>query len=115
MTETSTSGTSFATSIALKRRSPFAVFLLPIITLGIYQIYWYAKTRGELKASGASIPTTWCVIVPILGFVWLDWLAGAIKTVTGKDSAVGTFLLLLLLGSIGNAIVQSGINKTLPR
>lgn len=107
--------TQAITTVALKRRSPFAVFFLPIITLGIYQLVWYAKTRGELKASGASIPTTWCVIVPILGFVWLYWLAAAIKTVTGKDSSVGTFLLLLLLGSIGSAVVQSGINKTLPR
>jgi hypothetical protein len=107
--------THATTALALKRRSPFAVFLLPIITLGIYQLVWYAKTRGELKESGASIPTTWCIIVPILGFVWLYWLAAAIKTVTGKQSSVGTFVLLLLLGSIGNAIVQSGINKTLPR
>lgn len=37
------------------------------------------------------------------------------KTVTGKESAVGSFLLLLLLGNIGAAIIQSGINKTLAR
>ncbi len=72
---------------------------------------WFAKARGELKKPGASIPTNWCVIVRILGFFWLYWLARAIKSATGKESAVGTFLLLLLLANI-RAVVQSGINKT---
>ena len=98
---------------ALKRRSPAAVFFLPIITFGIYSIVWYAKTRGELNSAGAGIPTTWCIIVPVLSIFWLAWLAQGIKTVTGKPSAVGTGLLLILLGGLGAAIVQSDLNKGL--
>ena len=110
---TAASGSPTAIS-ALKRRSPVAVFLLPIITLGIYQIVWYAKTRGELNLAGAKVPTTWCIIVPILNIFWLVWLAQAIKTVTGKSSAVGTALLLILLSALGAAIVQSGLNSANP-
>ena len=95
----------------LKRRSPAAVFLLPIVTFGIYSIVWYAKTRGELNLAGAGIPSTWCIIVPVLNIFWLVWLAQGIRTVTGKQSAVNTALLLVLLGSLGAAIVQSDLNK----
>ena len=68
-------------------------------------------TRERRSAATGS---SW-VIVPILGFFWLFWLARAIKTVTGKESAAGTFVLLLLLANLGAAIVQSGINKSLAR
>ncbi|MFZ4893337.1 DUF4234 domain-containing protein [Plantibacter sp. Mn2098] len=93
----------------MKRRSPAAVFFLPIITLGIYFIVWYAKTRGELKAQGQSVPTTWLFIVPIVSFWWLWKFSVGAANVSGK-SAGGTFALLLL-GSIGQAIAQNGFNK----
>lgn len=94
----------------VKRRSPAAVFWLPIITFGIYFIVWYAKTRGELKAQGQSVPTTWLFIVPIVSFWWLWKFSVAASNVSGK-SAGGTFVLLLLLANIGQAIVQNGLNK----
>jgi hypothetical protein len=112
MTQTAASPAT-SSHVALKRRSPGGVFFFPIITLGIYFIYWFAKTRGELKASGETIPTTWCYIVPILNFVWLFWLARAITNVTHEGTAGGKWWLIVLLGPIGMAIVQSGINKSL--
>ena len=43
----------------MKHRSPIAVFLLPLITFGIYSIYWKVKTKGEMNEKGAQIPTAW--------------------------------------------------------
>jgi hypothetical protein len=46
-----------------------AVFFLPLVTFGIYSIVWYAKTRGEVNASGASAITTWWILCPF-GLFW---------------------------------------------
>lgn len=46
-----------------------AVLLLPLITFGIYQIVWYVKTKNEMNQLGATIPTAWLVIVPIVN-IW---------------------------------------------
>lgn len=94
----------------MKRRSPAAVFFLPLITFGIYWIVWLAKTRGELKSQGASVPTTWLVIAPIVSIWWLWTFAAGISKVTGGGTG-GKFALLLLLGSIGGTIVQAGMNS----
>ena len=94
----------------MKRRSPGAVFWLPVVTFGIYWFVWLAKTRGELNKQGASIPTTWLYILPIVSFWYLWRFASGAAQVSGK-SAGSTFALLLLLGTIGGAIVQSGLNN----
>lgn len=99
---------------ALKHRSGAAVFFLPIITLGIYSIVWYAKTRGDMNANGAHAMTTWWIICPF-GVFWYFWsLSKGIKEVTGIGTG-GNYVLLLLLGSIGQAIVQARINSRLRR
>ncbi|HEY0276968.1 MAG TPA: DUF4234 domain-containing protein [Solirubrobacterales bacterium] len=38
----------------VKVRSPWAVALLPIITLGIYHLVWWYKVNKEMKAFGES-------------------------------------------------------------
>lgn len=95
----------------MTHRSPAAVFLLPVVTLGIYWFVWLAKTRGELNAQGAKIPTTWLYILPIVSYWYLWRLASGAALVSGK-SAGGVFALLLLLGNLGGAIVQSGLNNS---
>lgn len=94
----------------MKRRSPAAVFWLPLVTFDIYWFVWLAKTRGELNKQGASIPTTWLYILPIVSFWYLWRFASGAAQVSGK-SAGGSFALLLLLGPLGGAIVQSGLNN----
>jgi hypothetical protein len=95
----------------LKHRSPAAVLLLPLVTLGIYSIVWYVKTRGELNAAGASIATTWWIIVPFGAFYYLWSFGGGAQKVAGLSQGA-TFALLLLLGSIGQTIVQSQLNSS---
>jgi hypothetical protein len=96
----------------MKQRSPAAVFFLSLITLGIYSIYWQVKTKGELKAQGADIPTAWLIIVPIANLYWIwKYSLGVEQVSKGKITAVLTLILLLLLSIVGMAILQSEFNK----
>jgi hypothetical protein len=101
---------STSTRAAMTQRSPISVFLLPLITFGIYSIVWCVKTRGELISNGAVIPTSWLLIVPVANIYYLWVLAAGIEKVT-RSSAMENFILMLLLGSIGQAIVQSRMNN----
>lgn len=95
----------------LKHRSAAAVFWLPIITFGIYSLVWCAKTRGDMQRNGTTPMSTWWLLIPFASF-WYFWsLAKAIQTVTGK-SAGTSYVVLILLGNIGEAIVQARINGT---
>jgi drug/metabolite transporter (DMT)-like permease len=59
--------------IGYKRRNPWGVWLLGIVTLGVYIFVWYYKTNNELDNYGeTNNPTTallaitigWFIIVP---------------------------------------------------
>lgn len=99
----------------IKQRSPIAVFLLSIITFGIYGWYWLVKVKGELNRSQnqVQIPTAWVWIIPFVGTLWYEWkFSEATEVVTnGKYSMPIAFILLLVLGPIGYAILQDGYNK----
>jgi hypothetical protein len=96
----------------MKNRSPIAVALLPFVTLGIYGIYWQVKTKGEMNAVGANIPTAWLIIVPLVNIWWLWKYSEGVDQATGhKLSGVLAFILLWLLGPIGAAIVQDSFNN----
>lgn len=96
----------------MKNRNPIAVALLPLVTFGIYAIYWQVKTKGELNSKGTNIPTAWLIIIPFVNIWWLWKYSEGVEQVTGeKMSAVLAFILLWLLGSIGAAIVQNTYNQ----
>ena len=71
----------------MKRRSPAAVFWLPVVTFGIYSFVWFAKTRGELNSQGESIPTTWLYIVPVASFWYLWKFATGVSMMTFRARA----------------------------
>lgn len=96
----------------MKQRSVAAVLLLPFITFGIYSIYWMVKTKGEMNNMGQSIPTAWLIIVPIANIWWYWKYSEAVGNITNeKISGVLAFILLLLLGFIGQAIIQDSFNS----
>lgn len=96
----------------MKNRNPLAVFLLPFVTFGIYGLYWLVKTKGEMNAKGATIPTAWLIIVPLVNIWWYWKYSEGVEQVTGgKLSGVLAFILLFLTGSIGAAIIQDSFNK----
>lgn len=96
----------------MKRRSVVGVVVLTILTCGIYGLYWIVKTKSEMNAQGANVPTAWLIIIPIVNIWWLWKFSEGVGHVTkGSMSAGVTFLLLWLLSLIGMAIVQSALNK----
>lgn len=97
----------------MKNRSPIAVALLPFVTFGIYSIYWAVKTKGEMNNLGApKIPTAWLIIIPLVNYWWYWKYSEGVKHVTGgKMDTVIAFLLLIVLGSIGEAIIQNSFNN----
>jgi hypothetical protein len=96
----------------MTQRNPAAVFILCFITFGIYGIVWYVKTKGEMNAKGADIPTAWLIIIPIVNLYWLwQWSQGVEKVTAGSSSAGLNFILMFLLGPIGAAIIQNKFNQ----
>ena len=96
----------------MEYRSPVMVFFVSLITFGIYGLVWYVKTKNEMNAKGAQIPTAWLIIIPIANIYWLWRYAQGVEFVTSKEmSAATAFILMFLLGIIGMAIVQSKFNS----
>ena len=99
----------------MNRRSPAAPLLLPIVTFGIYNLVWFVKTKNEVNFIAQSrIPTAWLIIVPIASIWWIwKYAVGVEQATNGGISRHATFWLLLLLGFIGTAIVQSAFNSAI--
>lgn len=96
----------------MQKRNPMTVALLPFVTFGIYGIYWYVKTKGEMNAKGAKIPTALLLIIPIANVFWLWKYSEAVEHITGgKMQGIVAFLLFLFIGPIGIYMVQDAFNK----
>jgi hypothetical protein len=97
----------------MKHRNPLIVFILPFITLGIYQLYWLVKTKREMNKKGEKILTAWILLIPLIGSIWFYWVysKGVDHVTDHKMNNIVSFLLLYLLGSIGSAIIQDSFNS----
>ena len=96
----------------MTNRGPMMVFLLTIVTFGLYALYWMVVTKNEMNARGAQIPTAWLIIIPFVNWYWLFKFYGGIGYVTNRQmSGLSAFLLVAFLGPIGLAIVQNALNK----
>jgi hypothetical protein len=95
----------------MTKRSVVAVIVLSFVTFGLYSLYWFVKTKDEMVARGADVPTGWLLIVPIANIFWQwKWSQGVEHVTRGKSGAPVTFLLIFLLPLIGMAILQSTFN-----
>jgi hypothetical protein len=112
----------------VKVRSPWAVALLPIITLGIYHLVWWYKINKELKAYGEAKgydlgqnPTNsvlalfpgGIIVIPALVSYWRGTkrVMGAAK-ITGQEPVSGwiSIILYLLLAPAFWAYLQVSLN-----
>jgi uncharacterized membrane protein YjgN (DUF898 family) len=52
----------------MKKRVIWKMLLLTIVTLGIYRLYWFVKTRREMmtKDSSIKILTPWLLVLPVV-------------------------------------------------
>ncbi len=96
----------------VKYRNPLLVILFTFITFGIYGLVWTVMTKCEMNTAGAKIPTAWLIIVPLVNLWWLWKYSEGVEFVTRKNlSAPIAFILIFLLGTIGNGIVQYEFNN----
>ena len=97
----------------LTHRNIWQMIFLTIITCGLYTIYWLVATKLELNKSGATIPSAWLIIIPLVNIYFLyEFAQGYCKIIFGDDTqSVAYFALILLTLPIGAIIFQSQINK----
>jgi Domain of unknown function (DUF4234) len=112
----------------VKVRSPWAVALLPIVTLGIYHLVWWYKINKELKAYGeakgydlgqnptnsalALFPGLFIIIPPLVTY-WRGTkrVQGASKIANREPASGWIALILYLLLPIGfAAYLQVSLN-----
>ena len=101
----------------MTQKSPVTVWILSIITFGIYGILWLRACKHEMNAKyNAGIPTTFLLIVPIanLFYMW-KWAGGAEKANGGKYSQVIAFLLFFVPFAFGIFLHQSAFNEAAQR
>ena len=117
-----------------KIREPLGVIGLGIITLGIYSIVWYYKINKEMAEIGQAKGTDECgtnptnsllALVPgalACGIPTLISYFNATKRLQATERVAGAppgmepgllFILLLLIGPVGQYIFQSNLNKAL--
>jgi len=96
----------------IKRRNILAIYLLTLITFGIYLIYWLVQTKKEMNSLGAAVPTAWLLIIPIANIFWGYKYCEAFAVYVKKDNnTILWFLVYFLIGIIMPAIIQSELNK----
>jgi hypothetical protein len=104
-----------SSSNSIRYRSPFAVWLLPGVTFGIYSWVWLVSTKREMVRSGANIPTSWLILVPFVNLWWMWQYCKGVAAVTSEETSAGTtFAVLFFLGTIGMAIAQHSLNRAVP-
>ncbi len=96
----------------VKNRNIVMVYLLSMITFGIYGIYWTVATKNEINGQGAEIPTAWLIIIPIANIYWMyKYCEGFSEKIKKDNNTLLWFVLYILVGIIMPAIVQSELNK----
>src|SRR5262245_49790393 len=96
----------------IKHRSPVAIIILTIVTFGIYGLYWFVKTKGEINSLGAQIPTALLIIVPIANIYFVYKYSEGFATYVMKDkNTILWFLLYLVVAPVAMILVQIELNK----
>lgn len=100
----------------IKYRNMWVQVLLAIITLGIYTIYWFHVTLGELyRANGTEDRRRWLwtvlYIIPIAQF-FSYWHQGYEydKFVNGKFPGIAIFILWIVFGPAVWFLAQRDLN-----
>lgn len=70
----------------MKQRSLGKMFLLFVVTFGIYRLYWIYKTRKEMVKLGQKIPSFWLLVVGVILFSVLAIAGLAATIMTDPDT-----------------------------
>jgi|GEM_PF-1445604 hypothetical protein len=96
----------------IKYKNVFTVYALMVFTLGIYALIWTVKSKRDMNALGAEIPTSWLLIVPIVNVYWAyKYCEGFACHVKKDDNTLLWFCVHMFAGIIMPALVQSKLNN----
>jgi len=113
----------------VKVRNPWAVALLPIITLGIYHLVWWYRINKELKAYGeakgydlgqnptnsllALVPGFLIVVPPLVSYYRGTKRVQGASKISGREPVSGwiALILYLLLSPAMFAYLQVSLNN----
>ena len=111
-------------NVGYKRRNPWGVFLLALVTLGIYYLVWWYKINNKLRNYGIDNSPAKAVLAITLGafiivppFVSFYNTADRIQQAQIKSGAqeritpVLALLLMIVVGAFAVPYYQSQINK----
>ncbi|HSX27845.1 MAG TPA: DUF4234 domain-containing protein [Candidatus Saccharimonadales bacterium] len=82
----------------MRQRHLGKMFLLTMVTLGLYQLYWLVKTRAEIMEHKGvpEIPSMWVPLTPAIvlgGLVLFSWL---FRVIHGGDNTTLNATLFVL-------------------
>ncbi|HLC45644.1 MAG TPA: DUF4234 domain-containing protein [archaeon] len=108
--------------MVVKERNPLVVVALTLITFGLYGVYWYVQTKGELNELGGSVPTAWLLlagVIPVVGILavlyWLwkytEAVAGVLKKDPSKHVVTFAMFILPLVNLYAMYSMQQEMNK----
>jgi hypothetical protein len=113
----------------VKVRNPWAVALLPIVTLGIYHFVWWYKINKELKAYGeakgydlgqnptnsllALVPGFLIIVPPLVSYYRGTKRVQGASKIAGREAVSGwiALILYLLLSPAMFAYLQVSLNN----
>ncbi|MEX2540082.1 MAG: DUF4234 domain-containing protein [Actinomycetota bacterium] len=111
-------------SISYKRRNPWGVFLLSLVTIGVYFLVWWYKINNELKNFGiANDPAVATLAVSIGGFILVPPFVSYYKTAdrilkaqersgaTERIAPILALLLYIVVNFFAIPYYQSQLNK----
>lgn len=103
----------------MRNRSPFSVFILTILTAGIYGLAWMAMTTTESneKADDGWKPSGVAVVLLTLftcGIYYIIWWVkmGTRVTKMTSQSTTGAMILGIIIFPVGAAMMTSQMNAT---
>ena len=96
----------------IKFKNPLLIYLFSMISFGVYGIVWHVKSKRDLVALGAEIPTSWLLIVPLANLFYMYKYFEGYTKVKGDGNALVLFLLNTFtpFGLIVPYLVQDLIN-----
>jgi hypothetical protein len=74
----------------MKYRGLWKVIIFPVITFGIYEIYWLYATRKELVALGQRVPRVIILFIPFIVLLFSGFLVSTINGDLTGASASGS-------------------------
>lgn len=78
----------------MKHRSPIAIALLEVFTLGIHHLIWLHETRSEFVKLGLTVPS---MKVPIVNYCASFATIGALIVLTLAKNAAADFIFILIV------------------